>query len=76
MCKETVTITVNNVDVVVVREDSISYAHLCKLAHLSESDRPIVMYSAGPLRAGVIEYDETAPLRRGAAYIVQSVKTP
>lgn len=71
---EWIEITVNQKDITVERDSYISYGKLCELVGLSESDRPTVMYYAGPFRTGTITSDECAPLRRGAAYIVENKK--
>lgn len=71
MPKDTITIFVNGIKSEVENADTISYAHLCRLAVQPSAYTPSIMYYITPndkkrtLRAG-----ESAPLRENARYSV------
>jgi len=66
------TISINGVDCKVKHDRTVSYETLCRLAGREIEDLPVILYSAGPLLAGIVHPGEHAPLKYGAAYIVQS----
>jgi hypothetical protein len=65
-----IVITVNGKEVLVPKDALIGYDELCRLANVDPAVKPVIVYSAGPLRAGKLDVGEMAPLKKYAQYNV------